>query len=97
MSGGSYNYLYNANDWIEPYRIEDLRLMISDLETQYDSPNRREAVKQLKFYLNLLETASKMVDIVNDGIDRGLLHVIEWDRSADKCKQDVEDYLNNVP
>ena len=98
MSGGSFNYLYSkdAEDILDSY-MDELSDMIVVLTGDYDSPNRRGYADKLSNVLTYLETCKGLIKAADVLLDEDLgevMQAIEWHKSADKCKQDVEDLLN---
>ncbi len=98
MSGGSFNYLYSkdAEDILSNH-MGDISDMIEILKNDYDSPNRREYADILGNVLTYLDTCKglmRSVDVLLNTDLREVMQAVEWHRSSDKCKQDVEDLLN---
>ena len=99
MSGGSFNYLYSKEISEDTYGyLEDSKRMLSSIERDYDSKERRFTAHTLKRVIklvmlskDLLEEAQHMHESIS-----GPLHAVEWHHSADYGKEQVEEAFRDA-
>ena len=98
MSGGSFNYLYSKDsDQILDAYMNDLTDMIYTLSSCYDSPIRRvhvDKLSQVRDLLRACEGLIKAADVILDEDTMKVIKAVEWHRSADIGKEDVESLLD---
>lgn len=101
MSGGSFNYLYSKDsfDIYDQRLLDDLISLKRCLLSDYDSCYRRSVAHELDKVIQLIKTAQELMqsaDIFLTEDIRKAMKAVEWDKSSDFSKDDVEKILEGL-